>query len=84
MVRKLRNVTITLDEEVARWARVEAAREDTSVSQLIAQLLRERMLGTDEYEAARARYFAQEPRVHRGRGQGYPSRDELHERDRLR
>ena len=40
-MRKLRNVTITLDEEVARWARVEAARQDTSVSQMIAGLLRD-------------------------------------------
>ena len=84
MARKLRNVTITLDEEVARWARVEAARRDTSVSQMLAQLLREQMLGADTYEALRARYFAQEPRVHRRLGARYPERDELHARDRLR
>jgi hypothetical protein len=84
MTRKLRNVTITLDEETARWARVEAAERDTSVSRLIAEMIRERMLGSDEYEAARRRYFSQEARVHRQPGQRYPSRDELHERDRLR
>jgi hypothetical protein len=84
MGRRLRNVTITLDEEAARWARIEAARRDTSVSQLVAQLLREQMIGSDEYEAARRRYFADEPRVHRAPGTCYPSRDELHERDRLR
>jgi hypothetical protein len=84
MTRKLRNITITLDEETARWARVEAARRDTSVSRLIASLLREHMTGEDEYEAARRRYFAQEPRVHRAPGQRYPSREELHERTRVR
>jgi len=84
MKRRLRNVTITLDEETARWARIEAAERDTSVSQLVAQILRERMLGSDDYEAARLRYFSQEARVHRQPGQRYPSRDELHERDRLR
>jgi hypothetical protein len=84
MPRNLRNVTITLDEEVARWARLEAAREATSVSNLIARMLRERMLGADDYEAARRRYFSQEARVHSKTGQPYPSRDELHERDRLR
>ncbi|MGH7447715.1 MAG: hypothetical protein ACRELT_09155 [Longimicrobiales bacterium] len=84
MGRRLRNVTITLDEEAARWARIEAARRDTSVSQLVAQLLREKMIGSDEYEAARRRYFAGEPKVHRALGARYPARDELHERDRLR
>jgi hypothetical protein len=84
MTRNLKNVTITLDEELARWARVEAARRDTSVSQLVAQLLREQMLGVDAYAAARQRYFAQEARVHRTPGARYPTRDELHERDRLR
>jgi hypothetical protein len=41
--RRLRNVTVTLEEDVARWARIEAARRDTSVSQLLASLLKERM-----------------------------------------
>jgi len=84
MARNLRNVTITLDEEIARWARIEAAREATSVSNLIASMLRERMLGADDYEAARRRYLAQDARVHGKTGHAYPSRHELHERDRLR
>ena len=33
-MKTLRNVTITLDEEVARWARVRAAEENSSVSRL--------------------------------------------------
>ncbi|MCU1301184.1 MAG: CopG family transcriptional regulator [Candidatus Sulfotelmatobacter sp.] len=40
---RLRNVTVTLEEDVARWARVEAARLDTSVSRLLGELLKERM-----------------------------------------
>lgn len=84
MARNLKNVTITLDEELARWARIEAARRDTSVSRLIALLLREQMLGTDDYEAARRRYFGQKPGAHRSPGTPLPSRDELHERDDLR
>jgi hypothetical protein len=40
---RLRNVTVTLEEEVARWARIEAARRDTSVSRLLGALLKERM-----------------------------------------
>ena len=40
--RRLRNVTVTLEEDVARWARIEAARRDTSVSRLLGELLKER------------------------------------------
>jgi hypothetical protein len=35
MKTKLRNVTVTLEEPVARWPRIEAARKDTSVSRLL-------------------------------------------------
>jgi predicted nucleic acid-binding protein len=40
---RLRIITITVDEDVARWARIEAAKEDTSVSRLVGEMLRERM-----------------------------------------
>ncbi|MFZ0866698.1 MAG: hypothetical protein WAU76_04170 [Candidatus Sulfotelmatobacter sp.] len=40
---RLRNVTVTLEEDVAQWARIEAARRDTSVSRLLGELLKERM-----------------------------------------
>lgn len=40
---RLRNVTVTLEDDVARWARIEAARRDTSVSRLLGELLKERM-----------------------------------------
>ena len=84
MARKLKNITITLDEETARWARVEAAHKDTSVSSLVADLLRERMLETRVYEDAMRRYLAQTPALHRSARQRYPSRDELHDRHRIR
>jgi hypothetical protein len=41
--RRLRNVTVTLEEDVAQWARIEAARRDTSVSRLLGALLKERI-----------------------------------------
>jgi len=83
MARRLRNVTVTLDEETAGWARIEAAKRDTSVSRLIGEMLRERMGQAGEYEVARARYFSQEPGVHRPAGQPLPTRAEIHERARL-
>ena len=45
--RRLRNVTVTLEEDVAQWARVEAARRDTSVSRLLGAILKEFMATGD-------------------------------------
>jgi predicted HicB family RNase H-like nuclease len=39
----MKNVTITLDEEVARWARIKAATQETSVSRLVGEILKEKM-----------------------------------------
>jgi len=35
----MKNVTITLPENVARWARQQAGKENTSVSKLVARML---------------------------------------------
>ncbi len=58
--RRLRNVTVTLEEDVAQWARIEAARRDTSVSRLLGDLLRERISaegGSAQEAAARLASF---------------------------
>ncbi len=81
---RLRNVTVTLDEDTARWARIEAARRDTSVSRLLGDILRERMTGEAEYAEAMRRYLAQAPGHHRRAGQRLPTREELHDRHGLR
>jgi hypothetical protein len=39
----LRNITITVSEDAALWARREAANRDTSVSKLVGEMLEERM-----------------------------------------
>ena len=51
---RLRNVTVTLEEDVAQWARIEAARRDTSVSRLLGELLKERMAGLEGTNPAAA------------------------------
>ena len=80
----MRNVTITLDEETARWARLEAARRDTSVSRLVGELLREYMAATSAYEASREEYLSRRPRALSKRGSRYPRRDDVHDRADLR
>ena len=46
----MRNVTITMDDAVADWARMEAARRNTSVSRLVGEMLAEKMRRTDAYQ----------------------------------
>ena len=58
----MKNITITLDEKVARWARIRAAEEDTSVSRLVGNLLREKMLNEEDYLLAMQKYLSQPPR----------------------
>ena len=82
MKRKLKNVTITLDEEVARWARIEAAQKETSVSRLLGEILRERMLRNDAYQKAMRRALARKPFL-KSEGR-YLSREEAHDRPGLR
>ena len=45
----LKNMTITVSEEAARWARKKAAEENTSVSKLVGRMLEDQMRRTDEY-----------------------------------
>jgi hypothetical protein len=72
-------MTITLDEEAARWARVWAAEHDMSVSRMVGNLLRERMRDEDEYGKAMKAYLSRRPAKLKEQN-GYPSREALHER----
>jgi len=80
----MKNVTITVDEEVARWARIEAAKRETSVSRMVGELLAEKMRAETAYEAAMDLFLAIQPTVLTEPGEGYPRRDELYDRADLR
>jgi hypothetical protein len=75
----MKKVTISLDEEVARWARIRAAERNTSVSRLLGELLQEKMREEEDYRLAMEQFLAQGPRVLKRAG-SYPRREELHER----
>ena len=79
----MKNMTITVEEEVARWARVWAARHNTSVSRLVGELLRQRMLEDRGYRGAMKQYLSRSPAPLKASG-AYPSREELHDRENLR
>jgi hypothetical protein len=80
----MKNVTITLDEEVARWARVQAAERNTSVSRLVGELLREHMKTEQSYDRAMKRHLGRRPKPLKPRGREYPAREKLHERAGIR
>ncbi|MGH7728065.1 MAG: CopG family transcriptional regulator [Vulcanimicrobiaceae bacterium] len=79
---RLRNITVTLEEDVARWARLEAARKETSVSRLLGGILKERMVEADGYERAMRSALARKPFLKSG-GR-YLTREQAHDRTRLR
>ena len=76
----MKNVTITLDEAVARWARIKAAEQDTSVSRLVGEMLREKMTNEQLYDSSMKRYLSKKPHVLSDRRTRYPGREEIHER----
>jgi hypothetical protein len=81
----MKNVTITLDEETAAWARVHAAQRNVSLSRFVGELLEQHMREAREYEQAMRRYLSRGPfKALKGRPEAYPARDELHDRARLR
>lgn len=73
------NLTVQLEEEVVRRARIVAARRGTSVSQLVARELTDLVEEDARYEDARRR-AAQLLEAAAPRGGRSWTRDELHER----
>lgn len=78
MKKDLKNVTVTMEEHVARWARVRAAEREVSLAQFLGGLLKERMHQEASYETAMLRYLSRAPRELRRQEDTYPDREELH------
>lgn len=78
----MKNVTVTMEDSVADWARLEAARRNTSVSRLVGEMLAEKMRHDDAYE--RAMREALEFRSW-GKSSGpFLGRDEIYDRSKPR
>ncbi len=76
----MRNVTISLPEEVALWSRVWAAEHDTSVSQMLGRFLKEKMDSDKQYLQAMNSFLHRKPVMLKEQSESYSSRDSLHER----
>ena len=57
----MKNVTITVEESALEWARIEAAKRNTSVSRLVGEMLAEKMRRDDAYEVAMREALKFEP-----------------------
>ena len=80
----MKNVTVTLADDLAKWARVRAAEEDKSLSRFLSDLLAAERDRAAAYAEAMRSYLSQRPYVLRKKGARYPRRDELYDRPRLR
>jgi len=80
----VKNITITLDDEKAAWIRIHAAEEGKSVSRLVGEFLQSRMKDRREYQRAMRRYLAKPPFDTTGAPAHYPTREEIHDRPRIR
>jgi hypothetical protein len=80
----VKNITITLDEKTAAWARRQAAERDMSLSRFIGESLQQDMQQAREYERAMRRFFEGEPVALKRTGRRYPKREQLYDRGRLR
>ena len=78
----MKNVTITVEEGVLEWARVEAAKRGSSVSRMVGEMLAEKMRQEDVYAQAMRNALRFESW---GASDGpYLTRDEMYERARFR
>ena len=78
----LKNVTITVEEDALRWARKQAAEENTSVSKLVGRMLEDKMRQTDEYWAAYEKWKRIKPILIPGLAANRLTREEANERPR--
>ena len=76
----MKNVTITLEDDVAQWARVWAAKKNTSVSKLLGDTLKIKMAQEQGYDLAMQQYLSTPAMPLKSNTDGYPDRDSLHER----
>ena len=74
------NLTLSLDKEVVRHAKILAARRSVSISQLVADELTRLVRDADAYERAHRQALSELAKGFRSGGYQSLPRDELHER----
>lgn len=80
----MKNITITLDEAIAAWARKHAAEREMSLSRFIGELLEDTMRESQEYRRAMRSFLSRQPKPISKKSTRYPRREELYDRRGLR
>ena len=75
----MKNVTITLEENVAKWAKVWAAKHDSSLSRMLGNELKTKMKLDLEYDRAKESFLSKKPQVLSSPGDKYPPRESLYD-----
>lgn len=75
----MKNVTVSLPEQTARWVRVWAAEQNKSVSAALAELIEDKRRERSGRRKSLRRFLGSGPANISG-GRPYPSRQSLHER----
>jgi hypothetical protein len=78
----VKNITVTVDDEVYRRARMKAAERDTSVSALVRQFLVDLAAEGSEFERLKRLEQVLREQITNFDGSNRLSRDEVHERRR--
>jgi len=76
----MKNVIITLDEQVALRAPIKAVERNVSLSRLVGELLHKKMLEEEQYQTLMQYYLSQPLQPLKAPGTSYPDRDELYDR----
>ena len=76
----MKNITISMPDDLARKVRVMAAEADTSMSQFLCRLVEERAVAEADYRAAMERYLGRGSRTLRDPSRPLPDREERNDR----
>jgi hypothetical protein len=74
----MKNITITLDDQTAEWARRTAADQSKSLSRYVGDLLQQHLSQAREYDRAMQAWFAQGPVFSSIPGEVLPKREEIY------
>ena len=76
----MKNITVTVDDEIYRRARIKAAERDTSVSALVKHFLAELAVGESDNERLKREERALRERIANFRAADRIPREDLHRR----
>jgi hypothetical protein len=80
----MKNITITLDEQTAKWAREQATAQGLSLSRYVGEVLRKQLPKAQAYERAMKSFLSRPRTALTNPGDKLPTREEIYDRGMLR